>query len=143
MKRALVLFVLCVTMAGARAAEWLTDLPTALAQAREQNKVVFLEFTGSDWCPYCQALEKKVLASKAFDAYAKEHLILVVADFPQKTAQPAKLKRADAALAKEFKIQSYPTVLLLGPGRKVLKTVAGYGGGTPERYLSRLELKEQ
>ena len=36
--------------AGAAEAKWLTDLPTAQAQAKKENKQVLLDFTGSDWC---------------------------------------------------------------------------------------------
>ena len=32
---------------------WLTDLPKAEAQAKQEHKMVFLDFTGSDWCPAC------------------------------------------------------------------------------------------
>ena len=46
---------MCLTLGlallGASAAEssWLTDLPKAQAQAKAEKKLIFLNFTGSDW----------------------------------------------------------------------------------------------
>jgi hypothetical protein len=39
--------------------------------AREQNRAVFLFFTGSDWCGWCQRLNAEVLATKEFLASLK------------------------------------------------------------------------
>ena len=43
-------------------AEWLTDLPTALAKAKAEQKMVLLDFTGSDWCGWCIKFNKEVLS---------------------------------------------------------------------------------
>ena len=40
---------LLLVQAGAAESKWLTDLDAAKAQAKEQNKVILLNFTGSDW----------------------------------------------------------------------------------------------
>jgi hypothetical protein len=31
---------------------WRSDLPGAMKQALSDNKLVLLDFTGSDWCPW-------------------------------------------------------------------------------------------
>ena len=51
MKKLAFCLTLGLTLLAARAAEssWLTDLPKAQAQAKAENKLVFLNFTGSDW----------------------------------------------------------------------------------------------
>ena len=67
-------------VASASAAEWLTDLPKAQAQAKADHKVVFMDFTGSDWCPPCKALHKNILSTPEFEAYAKTNLVLVLVD---------------------------------------------------------------
>ena len=51
-----------------------------LAQNPAEKKMVLMDFTGSDWCPPCKALEKNVLSSPAFEAFAKENLVLVQVD---------------------------------------------------------------
>src|SRR5689334_15851945 len=64
------------------AAEWLTDLPTALAKAKAEGKSVLMDFTGSDWCPWCIRLRKEIFDQTAFQKFADENLILVELDFP-------------------------------------------------------------
>jgi len=48
---------------AAFAAQWITDYSAGLASARQRNCAVFLFFTGSDWCGYCQALDREILST--------------------------------------------------------------------------------
>lgn len=101
---------------------WLTDLPKAKQQAKAEGKLVLLDFTGSDFCSSCIRLHKEVFPAKEFAAFAKQRLILVEVDFPLKK-QPAALKAANEALSKEFKVDGYPTLILLGSDGKKLGEV--------------------
>ena len=94
--------VLCWQVKAAGAG-WLTDLPTAEAQAKAENKLVLMDFSGSDWCPDCIALKKKVFDTQKFQAYAATNVVLVDVDFPDKKPQPSNLKRAN----EELKGQGY------------------------------------
>lgn len=102
---------------------WLTDLPKAKQQAKAEGKLVLLDFTGSDFCSSCIRLHKEVFPAKEFAAFAKQRLVLVEVDFPLKKKQPAALKAANEALSKEFKIDGYPTLILLGSDGKKLGEV--------------------
>src|SRR6266567_1513401 len=73
--------------AGAQESQWLTDLSKAQAQAKRDNKLVLMDFNGSDWCPPCKALRKNVLSSDEFVTYARTNLILVDVDFPRHAIQ--------------------------------------------------------
>lgn len=119
--------------------EWSTDLPKALAQAKTEKKLVLVDFTGSDWCPPCKLLEKNVFMTAKFAEYAGQHLVLMQADFPENKTQPEDLKTANAALAKKFEIEGYPTILLLDAEGKVLLKKTGYEGGTPASYIADFE----
>ena len=55
---------------NAAEATWLTDLPKAEAQAKAENKIVLLDFTGSDWCGWCIKFKKEVLDTAEFQEYA-------------------------------------------------------------------------
>src|SRR5258708_33083688 len=81
---------------GVRAANWMTDLPSAQATAKAENKVVLLNFTGSDWCGWCIRLRSEVFSQPEFDAYSNDHLVLVEADFPRRKALPADLQQPNA-----------------------------------------------
>ena len=118
--------------------DWTTDLAKAQEKAKADKKMVLLDFTGSDWCPPCKALHKNVLMSEEFAAFAKENLILVEIDFPNKKEQTAELKAANKELAKKYEIKGYPTVIVLdGEGKELFKEV-GYGGTTAKDYVAKL-----
>ncbi len=102
---------------------WLTDLPKAKEQAKAQGRLVLLDFTGSDFCSSCIRLHKEVFATKEFAEYAKKRLVLMELDFPLKKKQPDALKEANAALAKEFKVDGYPTLIVLAADGKKLGEV--------------------
>src|SRR5205814_9138345 len=72
-------------LAGANEAElpWMTDLPKAQAKAKEDKKLVMLDFTGSDWCGWCIKLNKEVFSTPEFADYAKKNLVLVEVVFPR------------------------------------------------------------
>ena len=60
---------------------WLTDFEAAKAQARSENKMLLMNFTGSDWCPPCMMLQKAVFAKPEFATYAVKRLVLLEVDF--------------------------------------------------------------
>lgn len=93
---------------------WLTDLPKAKKQAKAEGKLTLLNFTGSDFCSSCIRLHKEVFPAKEFAAFAKQRLVLVEVDFPLKKKQTPELKAANEALSNEFKVDGYPTLILLG-----------------------------
>jgi thiol:disulfide interchange protein len=123
----------------ANAADWLTDVPKALATAKAGKKLVFLDFTGSDWCPPCKALEKNVLSSPEFEAFAKKNLVLVQVDFPTAKPQTAELKSANKKLAEKYNIKGYPTVIVLDADGKILSQDIGYGGESTKEFMAKYE----
>lgn len=123
--------------AGAEELEWLTDVPAALQKAKAENKIVLLDFTGSDWCGWCKKLKADVFQKPEFVAFAKANLVMVELDYPRSTPQSDALKEANAALAKQYNIDGYPTLILLnGAGEQLDKTVGFMTDGLPA-YLDR------
>lgn len=119
--------------------EWLTDLPQAQAKAKEENKYVLMDFTGSDWCPPCKALHKNVLTSSEFGEYAKKNLVLVEVDFPNQKKQSPELKKANQALQAKYGVEGYPTLVLLNPeGKEVWRNV-GYGGDAAKDVIAKID----
>src|SRR6266478_4278624 len=82
--------------------QWLTDLPKAQAKAKEEKKLVLMDFTGSDWCGFCIKLNKEVFSKPEFTEYAKKNLVLVEVDFPTKKELSAAQKKANAALKEKY-----------------------------------------
>ena len=120
--------------AGAEELTWLTDVPKAVAQAKEEKKLVMLDFTGSDWCGWCIKLHKEVFSKPEFAEYAKKNLVLVELDFPHGKKQSDELKKANEALMTKYKIEGFPTIIVLNAeGKKVGET--GYVAGGPKAWL--------
>jgi rhodanese-related sulfurtransferase/thioredoxin-related protein len=136
-------FALLLTLVSTSAAEliWLTDLSQAQAYARGENKSVLLYFHGSDWCPPCKEMEAQVLHSPKFIDYAKESLVLVDVDFPQKTnSQSAGLQVGNQALRAKFNVgDNFPTLVLLDGEGHTLFQEAGYAGGGTAEVLPKLQ----
>ena len=118
--------------------EWLTSVPKAQEMAKKDNKLVLMDFTGSDWCGWCIKLNKEVFSTPEFKEYAAKSLVLVEVDFPQRKEQSEELKKANAGLQKKYKIEGYPTIIVLnGEGKKVGEL--GYEAGGPKPFIEKLK----
>src|SRR5262245_17394763 len=138
-KIAFALLASCALLsAGAEELQWLTDLPKAQAKAKEEKKLVLMDFTGSDWCPWCIKLVKEVFSQPELGEYAKKNLVLVEVDFPRKKQQSAELKKANQALEEKYQIKGYPTIIVLNSeGKKVGELSYEPGGAKP--FIAELE----
>jgi thioredoxin-related protein len=118
--------------------KWETDFDAAKQRAKAEKKAMLLDFTGSDWCGWCIRLKKEVFDHEEFQEYAKKNLVLVELDFPRSKELPEEEKEQNEALAAEYGIRGYPTIVLLNSrGREVART--GYQEGGPEKYVEHLE----
>ena len=123
---------------------WLTDLPSAQARAKAEKKSVLLFFHGSDWCPACVEMQRQVFASPAFTQYARQALVLVDVDFPNKHKQDEELRRANTALKARFNLspvpdEGFPTIVLLNDAGETVFQETGYAGGGPAEVLPKLQ----
>ena len=120
-------------------AGWLTDPVEASKKARAENKFVFVEFTGSDWCPPCKKLKANVLDTPTFDEFAKKKLVLLEVDFPKRKELSAEQKAENAKLKARFRVTGYPTVILLDKNSRELGRMVGFSGDSAEAYVQKLE----
>jgi len=126
-KIASLLFALCLPgHALAGEANWLTSFPEAADQARQENKLILLDFTGSDWCGWCQKLDETTFSKPEFADYADSNLVLVRLDFPRSKPQSDELKAANHALLEKYGVNGYPTLYLVDPDGKALWHIVGY-----------------
>lgn len=141
MKKLLVVLAVAGVWLQTQAADltWSTDLTKAQAQARADNKMVLLDFTGSDWCSWCMKFDKETLSTDKFADYAKAHLELVVVDFPNKKPQSDELKAANKALGAKYGVDGYPTFVVLNADGKEIGRQVGYAPGGPEAFIAQLQ----
>lgn len=131
---------LCLVAGGAlgAGADWGTDFEAARKAAVEGKKLILADFTGSDWCPWCIKLDSEVFQKDAFKTFAKESLVLFVADFPNEKQLPKDLAEKNRKLAEKYDVKGFPTVLLLDADGKVLART-GYRRGGAESYVEHLK----
>jgi thioredoxin-related protein len=119
--------------------DWSTDFTRTLAQARAGGKVVLLDFTGSDWCPWCIKFDREVLQTDQFATYARNKLELVLVDFPHTRPQDNALKEANQALANQYHVSGFPTFVLVNDAGEELGRQVGYAAGGPGAFIAVLE----
>ena len=124
--------------AGAEELQWMTDLPKAQQKAKAEKKLVMMDFTGSDWCGWCIKLNKEVFSKPEFAEYAKKNLVLVEVDFPNQKKQTEELKKANLALQGKYKVEGYPTIVVLNSEGKHIGDT-GYVEGGPKAFIAELE----
>lgn len=134
-------FMTLTLMALAADEAWLTNYDEALAKAKAENKLLMVEFHGSDWCPPCIKLNAEVLTTDAFKAFAKEELVLLNVDFPRRTPLSEDQRTHNEALAQKFALEGVPMVLLLDGDGTVLDRMVGFPRGGLEGFMDFLKSK--
>jgi thioredoxin-related protein len=125
--------------ARASDAPWLTDYQQALGQAKAEKKDVLMDFTGSDWCPWCIRMDKEVLSTGEFKSYAGKNLVLMLVDFPQSTQLPQKVQDQNNTLQQKYGAEGFPTFILVDSDGNVLGKQVGYLEGGPTAFIAKIE----
>jgi thioredoxin-related protein len=144
MKKIIVALLLFAGSFAADAQElvWETNVTKAMAISTETKKPLLLFFTGSDWCGWCIRLQKEVLKTPEFAAWAKENVVLVELDYPRKAPQTDDIKKQNNELQMAFGIQGFPTIILANATTKEGKVnfegigSTGYVAGGPSAWLA-------
>jgi thioredoxin-related protein len=123
---------------AARAADWTEDYAAAVKRAKKEHKLILLDFTGSDWCIWCQRTDAEVFSTKGFKDYADKNLVLVKLDFPQSHPQSDAVKAQNAKLEDRFGITAFPTLIVLNNKEKVVSSQMGYKPGGPEAFIASI-----
>lgn len=131
--------LLGVVRASAQEGHWLSDYNKAVEQAKTSNKNILLDFTGSDWCPWCIRMDKEVLDTKEFKDYAAANLVLMLVDFPQSKQLSQKVQDQNNDLQKKFGADGFPTFILVDKDGKVLGQQVGYLEGGPSAFIAKLD----
>jgi uncharacterized protein YyaL (SSP411 family) len=119
---------------------WQTDLTKAQAEAKKENKLVFMEFTGSDWCGWCIKQHHETYSKPEFAEYAKKNLVLVEVDFPAQKEQPEPLKATNKELLKKYDPEeALPAIVLMKPDGTVLWTKQGFVADGPKGMIEQIE----
>jgi thioredoxin-related protein len=133
-----VLLFLGLQAAAASEPQWETDFEAARAKALSAGKDLLLNFTGTDWCPWCKKLKQEVFDHEVFVHEASKNFVFVELDFPNKKKLPEELVKQNKGLQEKYGVKGYPTVLLTDvKGRVFART--GYRPGGAKKYLVHLK----
>ena len=122
--------------------DWGTDFEKAKQTAKEENKYILLNFSGSDWCGPCIRLHKEIFENEAFKIMADASLVLINADFPRmkKNQLSKELQKQNDHLADLYNADGvFPVTLLLTPDGKVIEKWLGYPPLSPEEFVGQIK----
>jgi len=122
--------------------QWLTSFDAASAEAQKSGKPILAYFTVGDsdpWSgPWCWKLCREVFDQKEFKEWAAKNVVLFELDFPFRKAQDDATKKANADLAKKYKVEEFPTVIFMNPDGTQLG-LTGYERGGPKPWIENAQ----
>jgi protein disulfide-isomerase len=119
--------------------DWLHDYNKAQEEAKANHKLLFLNFTGSDWCGWCIKFDKEILSQPQFKNYAHDNLVLVELDFPRRKSQPTEVKKQNVQLAQQYEVLGFPTIVVLNSNGQKVWQYDGYFSGGPDAFVAQLQ----
>jgi thioredoxin-related protein len=118
---------------------WGTNYKKAQEETKASNKLVLLNFTGSDWCGYCIQFDRLILSQPEFKDYAAKNLVLVEIDFPRQKPQSVETRKQNQELAERYQVEGFPTLIVLnGEGKTVWRFDGFYTAGVAA-FLAELD----
>ena len=123
---------------------WLTDFEQAKSQAKKNNQLILLNFSGSDWCAPCIKMKQEIFDTQTFQDFAGSNLVLIRADFPRhKKNQPDPGQKArNEKLADQFNPDGkFPLTLLIDANGKVICQWDGYTNMSVDTFISEILAK--
>jgi thioredoxin-related protein len=110
--------------------------------AKDSNKLVLLNFSGSDWCIPCIKMHRDIFENDDFKKATDSLVIFVNADFPRMKkhqADAATQKQNDALADKYNNGGAFPYTLLIDGEGKVLKAWSGLPTGTASDFAKEIQ----
>jgi thiol-disulfide isomerase/thioredoxin len=125
---------------------WSGNFNETAKTAKTSNKLILINFSGSDWCGPCIRLKNEIFVTEVFEKFASENLLLVKADFPRqkKNKLPDAQVKLNETLAERYnKDGKFPFTLLVNSEGKILKTWDGLPKENAAQFVKQLEAISQ
>ncbi|WP_348663158.1 thioredoxin family protein [Chlamydia vaughanii] len=111
---------------------WHIDYKEAVQKSRDSELPMLIFFSGSDWNGSCMKIRKEVLTSLEFAKKIVGKFICLEVDFPRHSKQSEALRIQNTDLKSKFKIDEFPSLLVLShDGREIYK-IGSFGNETGE-----------
>lgn len=119
----------------------MNNLDQAKVKAIKENKLILLNFSGSDWCIPCISMHRDIFDNDMFISYANQNLILVNADYPRKKKNQLSVEqqKVNDAIAEKYNPEgSFPLTILMDGNGKKLKVWEGYYKKGAESFIDEI-----
>jgi len=117
------------------------QLEKAIQVAKNENKLIFMNFSGSDWCRSCMILKQSILNTPEFSAFANKELVLLDIDFPRKKKNRLSKEQTkyNEKLAEKYnKKGQFPTIIILDTDLNIVAKT-GYKRLSPSQYIDHIK----
>lgn len=121
---------------------WLNNFDEAKKVAKEKHEYILLNFSGSDWCIPCIKMHTEIFDTDDFLKYAKDHLVMVNADFPRlrKNRLSTEQQKRNDTLADRYNPKgNFPYTLLLDADGKVIKSWEGFYEHGTQAFIQEIQ----
>ena len=118
--------------------DWVTDYEEAFILAKRGNKLVLINFTGSDWCGWCMRLSREAFSQAALQTYAKKNFVLLKLDYPRRTPQPQEVRLKNQGYARDYGVWGFPTIIIAEANQKIVMRT-GYRAGGADAYVRHIQ----
>ncbi len=108
------------------------SLEPILEQARQSNKLVFIDFYAT-WCTPCKVMDKEVFTNKSTADFLNKNFVCYKVDGEKGNGSTLKLV---------YNINAYPTLLFLDQNGNILTRNEGSMSGTELKILAEKALKQ-
>jgi thioredoxin-related protein len=116
---------------------WHTEYEQAMQAAASSGRPVLTIFTGSDWCPHCRTLERNVLETDAFRAWAEDRVVLLMIDLPQSGISHEE-RKARSRVCVKYGVRIFPSALLIAPDGSKITLQTGYTGQAATTWVTAM-----
>ena len=142
MIRVLLIFIFAVILNGIvitnSTAQVFENSEEAFSTASSTKKKVLLVFSGSDWCVPCVQLDETIISSTTFLNFAKDNLIIIKADFPQRKKLSKEKQAQNEALADKYNpTGEFPEMVLLRADQSVVTKLV-YSNQSPDQFIHEI-----
>lgn len=117
---------------------WIGETKIALEKAAKDKKPILLYFTGSEWCPPCVELEKKVFSKKGTLQSLEKFFVLCKLDLPKDRKKISKEMQLEM---KKHRVISLPQLILLDEHGKEFHRSVPVKHDSSEKMLDYLRLQ--
>ncbi|WP_199141372.1 thioredoxin family protein [Pedobacter sp. ASV12] len=121
---------------------WEPNFENAKKTAKQDHKLILLNFSGSDWCGPCIRMHKEIFGDAAFLEMAGKNLVMVNADFPRskKNQLAPNVKKQNEILADSYNASGkFPYTVLLNADGKVIKAWDGLPDENAQAFANEVK----